>query len=148
MAKQKLNADQLGTTGGVWQSYTPTWSNLTIGNATVVARYTQIGKTVRVRMYVALGSTSSVGTNVSVSLPVTAASYSGTTTIPPIGLSVYWNGTSASTGQVQWESTTLARLYVFLASGTYTTLQNLSSTIPTTWTTGNEIQLSFEYEAA
>lgn len=148
MAIQQINGNQIGTTGGAWASYVPTWTGVTIGNAVVTAKYIQIGKKVTVRVAAVLGTTSSVTGMISLSLPVTAAAYTGTVTIPPLGISVYWNGTSAMTGQVQLESTSLARLYVFNAAGTYSTLTNLGATIPFTWASTNEIQLTFTYEAA
>ena len=58
MAKQKVNGDQLGNTGGAWQTWTPTYNNLTVGNGTVTCGYKQIGKTVTFRWIFQLGSTS------------------------------------------------------------------------------------------
>jgi len=60
-----------GELGGAWKSWTPTYNNLTVGNGTVKARYTQIGKTVIARFSFVCGSTSSIGGMVRVSYPVT-----------------------------------------------------------------------------
>src|SRR5207253_1317172 len=35
---------------GAWQSWTPTWTNLTVGNAVQACKYIQIGKTVHFRV--------------------------------------------------------------------------------------------------
>lgn len=57
-----------------WAAWTPTWANLTVGNATQTARYVQSGKTVFFSLKLVLGSTSSVGTGPTFTWPVTAAS--------------------------------------------------------------------------
>ena len=43
-----------------WQDWTPTYTNFSLGNGTVDARYTQIGKTVHFTISIVLGSTSSM----------------------------------------------------------------------------------------
>jgi hypothetical protein len=67
----KLVSDT-GTTW-TWQSWTPTWTNFNIGNGTVVARYRQIGKNVRFNIRVIFGSTTSIGTAPTFTLPVAAS---------------------------------------------------------------------------
>jgi hypothetical protein len=57
---------------GAWQSYTPTWTNLTVGNGTVVTKYVRIGSMVTYTGKITIGSTTSIGGFVSVALPVTA----------------------------------------------------------------------------
>lgn len=59
-------------TSWAWQSWTPTYTNLTVGNGTVKARYVQIGKTVHFRFWFDLGTTSSIGNDTKFSLPVAA----------------------------------------------------------------------------
>jgi len=74
--------------GWAWQTWSPSLSNLTLGNGTQIAKYIQIGKTVFVRYKFLLGSTSSVGTSPTISLPVTAISdYSDTTYVTGTGYS-------------------------------------------------------------
>jgi len=73
MAKQKINGDQLGTTGGAWTSYTPTqtgWASTT----TLLGRYIQIGKTVIVDFNV---SGTSNATSCTLTLPVAAKNTAG-----------------------------------------------------------------------
>jgi hypothetical protein len=57
---------------GAWQSYTPTWTNLTVGNGTVVTKYVRIGSMVTYTGKITFGSTTSISGFVNVSLPVTA----------------------------------------------------------------------------
>ena len=74
---QILVADSTASTGLAWSSlgtytsWTPTLTNITIGNGTVTAAYVQIGKHIHAQIRITLGSTSTVGGNPGFSLPVT-----------------------------------------------------------------------------
>lgn len=134
-----------GETGGAWKAWTPTWANLTIGNATQDCKYTQIGKTIHFRCVITLGNTSSVGTNPTFTLPVASnAAYLFT----PCGSSrcqdtsgawylgtVYANG---STGQP----------IIYNTSGSWIASAGLSATNPFTWTNTDVMYLTGTYEAA
>ena len=52
-----------------WTAFTPTWTNLTVGNGTVNAAYTTFGKTCTFYVSFALGSSSSIG-DASMNFPV------------------------------------------------------------------------------
>lgn len=117
---------------GAWTAYVPTYTNLTIGNATVVARYMQIGKTVHVRIDITGGTTTSATGAVSISLPVaTHASgnqlllgfYAAGASPTGIGyLSIAPSGTSGSAGYAApalTNVTTLGNTHVFRVEGTY-----------------------------
>ena len=52
-----------------WTSYSPTLTNLTIGNGTLTASYKLIGKTLHIRITFVYGSTTSTSGNVAVGLP-------------------------------------------------------------------------------
>ena len=135
-----------GVQFGAWQSYTPTFTNFTLGNGTItLAKYVQIGRTVTVKVLVTLGSTSSVSGRIGFSLPVTATADNTDRNIATCGLSA---GGVSGQGFLAIGSTTRADLYAQLASGTYVTATNISSTIPGTWTTGNTWSTQFTYEAA
>lgn len=145
-----LRPDPSSSTGlkwddDAWISYTPTWTNLTVGNGTNNFAYKQIGKIVFVRGQFIFGSTSSISGAVSVSLPVTAKSFTvkhalGTAYFEDLGIAGYVGG-------VFWLSTTTIDIRVFNASGTYTVNSSLSSTIPFTWGTNDHISFNFIYEA-
>ena len=69
---QVLTSGDLNTAGGSWTTFTPTWTNFTLGNGTVDrAAYEQIGRSVDVYVRVTLGSTSSVTGAITLTLPVT-----------------------------------------------------------------------------
>jgi hypothetical protein len=131
-------------------SWVPTWTNLTLGNGTVVAKYKQIGKWVVGYVSLVLGSTSSVSGQITFSLPVTSISYPGVQAgIQPIGSAVAFDGSTAPfEGNVKWLTTTTAGVQFWDSSGTYVVRAVPSSTVPFTWGTGDELQCEFRYEAA
>lgn len=55
--------------GGAWTAYTPTITNLTLGNGTRVARYLKKGKTLKLRIDLIGGSTSSASGAINIGLP-------------------------------------------------------------------------------
>lgn len=135
--------------GGAWASWTPTWTNLTVGNGAVVASYTQIGKTVRATISFLLGTTSAVGTSPTINLPVTpkststyARAYFGQGEALDAGTAVYplviESAPGSSTGEIK----------AIGASGTYANTLNISATIPMTWGNLDGFILRLEYEAA
>jgi hypothetical protein len=136
----------VGTGLLAWTSYTPTFTNFTLGNGTItLAKYAKLGKIVTVKLLVTLGSTSSVSGRIGISLPVTATSDNTDRAVSVCGLLA---GGVSATGFAAIGSTTRLDLYALLASGTYVSNTNISSTIPGTWTTGNTFSTVFTYEAA
>lgn len=128
-------------------NYTPTWTGLTIGNATQSFAYNQIGKTVIVRFSVVFGSTTSVSGATSFTLPVTANA--GYTLIHHVGVVRFQDASSTdSTGVVGLISTTNAQLIAINSGSTYLGEVDLSSTVPFTWTTSDAIKGTITYEAA
>jgi hypothetical protein len=145
-----LRADSTASTGlkwdnDAWTTWTPTLSDITVGNGTVSAAYKQIGKTVFWEFRLVFGSTTSVtGGNSFLNLPVTGKRIVSKSMVgqmidangsiyPSIG---YWIGESGF------------YFGVINASGTYGTLTQMSSTVPFTWTTSDSITYSGVYEAA
>lgn len=137
--------------GGSFTTWTPTWTNLTVGNGTLnSARYSQTGQYVYGYLRFTMGSTSSITGNIKFSLPVTANSSSfqqdyqiiGQTRYRDFGADNYIGFASAK------DSGTNAQLYVQNAAGTYVILGDTSGTIPFTWTTSDQIFCYFIYEAA
>jgi len=138
-------------TGWPWQTWSPTWTNLTIGNATVTYKYAQIGKTVLFNIHLKFGSTTSISGTVSFSLPVTSISYNSVSAIMSIGrIDLYDSGTAVYSGLLKWVSTTSARPeYLNLPAGTVIqSLNVVNATAPFTWTTNDELHIEAYYEAA
>jgi hypothetical protein len=132
-----------------WQVWTPIYSNLTVGNGTVTARYQQIGKLVNFSFNLTFGSTTAITGGVRIEFPVQAAStqaawdaqivvgYEDANVGPYFG-STYKRNTSVSSFNP----------VVINTSTTYATITQLSSTVPFTWTTSDDIMIFGTYEAA
>lgn len=132
-----------------WQDFTPTFTNLTVGNGTVVARYQQVEKTVLGYVSFTLGSTSSIGSGPFINVPVAGSSsiidrlQVGFTTMADTGTATFTSVTSFRTGSPQ----TLT-FGVTGSAGTYTNIGGPNSTSPFTWTTTDVLAMTFQYEAA
>jgi hypothetical protein len=128
--------------GGGWTTWTPTYSNFTVGNAAVTARYQQIGKTVNFSLRVILGSTSAVTGAIGFSLPANNANSD-----------IYVNGAIYDTGTQNFASTGIlfsgsCFIRLLPANGTYTGIDAVSATTPMTWTTGDIFFSNGSYEVA
>jgi len=135
-----------GNPGGAWTAWTPSYTNLTIGNGTVVAVYSKIGRTVHFRYKLTLGSTSSVGSAPTISLPVALESVDSI--INSAGRGSAGGSDNYMTTRNNTGGVTDVRPAALGAGGTYATLVNISSTVPGTWATGNILELAGSYEAA
>lgn len=131
-----------------WQSWTPTFANLTAGSGTHASKYIQIGKTVFYRMQFTLAGDSTVGTNPTFTLPVTSVSYSQAN--QGIGQFDAYDSSPAGTanGFIGWLTTTTAQLFVYTTSGSTIVPSGLASTVPFTWATGDKVLAQGFYEAA
>lgn len=138
-----------GEPGGAWTSWSPTFTGFTIGNGTVTARYTLIGKTVHARFHILYGSTTQITGDFGISNPVTAAANAGTGNITPRGQFFAFNGVSIFNGVMGNTSTTATNMRFIGASGTYASLFIApNSTTPFVSAAGVEIGGEFTYEAA
>jgi len=143
-----LPAATLNTIGAAWESYTPTFVNITVGNGVLVARYSQINKVVIVQMKLTLGSSTVIGGGggITMSLPVTSTStqYAYSASLLGIGAGC---DVSPFTNYQLWvlaaSTTTVA--FGYMTSNRY---QEIFGTGPFTWTTNDVLTCSFTYEAA
>jgi len=131
---------------GAWISFTPTFTNFTIGNGTVAAAYKQYGKLVVVRGSVTLGSTSSMGTGITISHPVTGRTAMGG--LSPGFATIVDTGTTTFSALTAYNSTTVCTLYINNVASTYPTLASTTATVPMTWTTNDQFIWLYYYEAA
>lgn len=143
---EKLQAGT-GTTW-VWQSWTPTWTNVT-GGTLQYARYSIIGKTCVFDIRYTLNG-AGVSGDISVSLPVAANSrYGAVGNLDPMGNAMFRDaGTAGYPAVVTVSSTTVANVRPQSASGSYVSYTPASSTIPFTWTSTDEIYVTGRYETA
>jgi hypothetical protein len=134
-----------------WASWIPTWTNLTTGNGTTVARYAQIGKVVHARLTFTLGSTSALGAaSPTFTLPVAANSnYTvGVTGDVPGIVQLNDTGVSVYTGGVVLSTASIATIYVIGTASAFAGQTNVTTTVPFTWGTTDTISVNLSYEAA
>lgn len=134
-----------GTGLKAWQTYVPTISGgFTKGNGTFIAKYAQLGKNVHVLVKYTTGTTSTSGSNLLISLPVTAAQ-----TFNLGNVSMVIMGTSYD-GIIRNETTTTGRILCKGASGNYVTQTQVTTAVPsaTGWLDGDTVTFSLTYEAA
>lgn len=127
----------------VWQTYSPSWTNVTVGNGTVAAFYTQIGKTVLYKISLTFGGTTSITGNARVSIPITSVTYPLYSTLGTGAMND--GGGAARPIYHNWATTTSAEIFYTSNS---TTFGFVTSTTPATWTNGDILFLSGSYEAA
>jgi hypothetical protein len=141
--------------GGTWTSYTPTLTNITLGNGTMTSFYNNDGKTVNYAFYIKWGSTTSGAGNYSFSIPVAADTTLGDNAVigtQANGSGVLWDNSASGpyVAQVMLTSSTTCRLFSF-DLGTFpagASQQRASTTTPFTWAT-NDIIIGFiTYKAA
>lgn len=127
-------------------SFTPTWTNLTIGNGTQTGYYRYADGGMWVYIDVTFGSTSSISGGVTMTLPNSESVYSTVVGIrQPFGLAEYYDdsGSSGVEGVIRYNSSTSVAFLVRNAAGTYVTSAALSSTVPFTWATSDIVNASF-----
>jgi hypothetical protein len=138
-----LTATDMNSIGEAATSFTATWSNYTRGNGASIAYYTRVNKLTYVYVEETLGSTSSMGTSPTLTLPFAAPRIEAIPItkcrIDDAGANVYW-------GTVAPVSTSSVTLYADLASGAYLAFASITATVPMTWTTGDIMVLAFMYE--
>ena len=132
-----------------WRDWVPAYTNLTVGNGTVVARYVRVGRTVHLYYHLVFGSTTSIdGTAPTLTFPVTpSTSYLLDTNV--IGQAVFLDdGTTQFFGLCRIKTATTLEARVFDAAATNTRATSLTATVPMTWTTSDALAISATYEAA
>lgn len=139
-------ATGLSSSTWAWVSWTPTWANFAIGNGTNACKYMQVGKTVFYRIITTLGTTSSMGSAPTFTLPVTSI------TVPDTDTSIGWGfypTTSASgrSGMVRWASTTTGALMTLDINADVGSV-NATNPYGGGWLNGYQICVSGFYEAA
>lgn len=129
-----------GTSLGAWTAYTPTLTNITLGDGTLEGYYCQIGKIVHYRIQFTLGSTSSVSNLAAIGFPVTPKNTSnypyGSVHLTDVSLSLHYDATHIvlSGGRIVMSG---------IGSSGY-----VGAADPFTWDTGDYIFISGTYEAA
>lgn len=124
-----------------WQTYTPTYTNFTPGNGTVIARYQKVGNLINVFFRITWGSTTSTGNYPIIGYPSTPANtvyFSGDCTLRDVGTTDY-------IGRVLMDNAGLLFCTEY-TGGNWNVLGVVTATDPTTWVTGDIWTLSATYE--
>lgn len=112
-------------------TWSPTWTNLSVGNGTQTATYKIISTICDFNIDFVFGTTSSISGDVSHTTPIAGVGYGNTKVAGTLG--------ARDTGVAQYslvnlmQSASLINFRAVNAAGTYATQVNLSSTIPFTW---------------
>jgi hypothetical protein len=140
-----LSAAELNAIAAI-TSFTPTWTNLTVVTGTNTGRYALVNELVFMQVDVEFGSTTSITGQVVLDLPVEAASFR----LDGSGGQV-WLEDATSTdyfGAIIRNNTTSVIVRVWNSSGTYVSSNDLSSTVPFTWTTNDKLTITHWYRQA
>lgn len=139
------NTSEVDNAIGAWTTWTPTLSNLTLGNGTVVARYKLIGKTLHYHFRFTLGSTSAVGTGPAFTLPFTPhSSYVAFT--DNVGDGMLRDNSASQYRAGGWLTTTSGTTVQIFHSSTTTV--TVTATVPFTWAVGDSLVCSGSIELA
>jgi len=141
----------LTSNGTIWTSaalmpfaeYSPSISGITIGSGTVVSRTAKNGKYVVGSIEITLAADSSVTGSVTFTLP---SAQKGPIRTPIALVTMLDSGTAQYSGVAVVDSGNTLRLKALKADSTYVTQADLSSTVPFTWTTNDQILITFSYE--
>lgn len=137
----QLNAKPDGGASS-WQSWTPSWTNFTLGNGSITSRYSQIGKIVFISLTISWGSTTSAtASSIAISLPI-SANTSGSN----IGFG-FLRDASAGIGYIGTMelSSSTAAIFCHNQSGSNSTV---TATAPFTWAVSDTMKFNAFYEAA
>ena len=144
-AKVAIGATVLGT----YTAFTPTFFNLTVGNAVIESAYCRVNNFVHYYGTIALGTTSSVTGSVVLTLPINCASvfsnqptqfgFAGFRDVSA-GVNLFGAGNRNDASSIVFAVTNVA--------GTYSTTQNVNATVPFIWTTSDTFFWNLYYKAA
>jgi hypothetical protein len=129
-----------------WQSWTPTlssgWLN---GNGVWTAKYAKLGKIVIATGYFVVGSTTTKGSTMNISLPFTAASTVNINGVAWCGLT---STTTISALHLFPANSTTITLFAQNTGGTYLSSGSVTSIAPFTWATNSVVSFTAIYESA
>lgn len=136
------------TSPSIPTSFTPTYSNITVGNGTNVGTWWRDGKFMCGFSKLTLGTTSSVTGSVAVTIPESQTydtNYVPTgTNYPEHARATYLdNGTAIYVGFAQASGTTIF-CQAYTTSGAYLSLATVNATVPMTWTTSDVLTTYFK----
>jgi hypothetical protein len=143
-----LVADSSAATGlkyeGAITSFTPSFTNFTVGNATVIGEYQRVGNLVFVYIDVTMGSTSSITGNMYFTLPVGSSKrglLNGTSLYVDFGVTSRGGTMELLGSNAYFRLTATDQTYAFYGA-------EPNATTPWTWGTNDRFAAYFYYEVA
>ena len=132
-----------------WQTWSPTYDGITVGNGSVTARYMQIGKTVWCRFSLIMGSTSTVSTTGTITMPITMADVSYINNESVFGPCSFRDSSGGRyMGDIRRSNNTTFRPFSYQHDVTFLAVGTIGTTVPFTWATGDILTFQATYEAA
>ena len=123
--------------------WSPSYANITVGNGVVVARYVgEPGQLVVAQWMLTFGSTTTIGSNNTISLPVNASTLFAAEKLNMGSAMMLEDGTDRHQGIVERESSTTCQVRTLDAGSAVLKSGNLTASVPFTW--GEFDSLSFE----
>jgi len=145
-AGQVLTAAQLNAIGET-TSYTPTFTNISIGNGVSTWKYTRVNNNILLLGSIVFGTTTAVTGLITITFPIAADT---TTNTAIVGIaSAQDTGTGTFPLSIYQLSTNALGLYAIGSAGTNLgPLAATSATVPYTWANTDEIRVNLMYKAA
>ena len=132
--------------GATLTDFVPTLtSGWALGNATYAAKYYKAGNIVSFYAFITVGSTTTKGTDMRMTLPVAAASVDA---LWNIGVQFEDVGSAFVLGTARGAGTTSLVMGAINAAPTYASVAQINATVPFTWATGDNIWINGTYLAA
>jgi len=131
---------------GTWTSFTPVWTNLTVGNGTQIAEYCKINEIVFWRVQLVFGSTTSISSTVYIDFPFPADSNQ----LGAVGGSVTLDDDTSTDyyGSLYRSTTDRARVISYAVNGSSISWASTNATTPFTWTTDDKLHIEDFYRPA
>jgi len=135
---------------GTYTAYTPTFTNLTVGNGTLAAQYCRVNNFVHAFGSLTFGSSSVMSSNPFFTLPVFTVTAEMGALGMVMGTVSYITAAGAVTkGTVNgFAAASNAQFWVITTSGAYEGQTAPTASIPFSWTTGDIIRWNIMYKAA
>jgi hypothetical protein len=123
-----------------WVSYTPTLTNVTLGNGTLTAKWARHNKTILVNVLVLFGSTTSITGSLIVSLPVNNIAAAFGMTLGDVGMYDI-SATARYRGVAMYDSASTVGGFT-----NATPLAAINATAPFTWAVNDQFFVSLCYQ--
>jgi len=133
-------------TGGAWNSYTPAFVGLTVGNGALTGKWYRSGRLITFKVRLAFGTSTTITAAVSASLPT---AYADGTEVESFSGLMFDSSVNLRFQAMTFAlTTTTFGIRALALSGGHLAQVDLSATVPFTWATGDALTVSGTYEAA